>query len=155
VRHAVTMIKGIALGAGMAYFLDPEQGAGRRRRVRAGLVSWILEIGDEADRLVSRVTENLAARGSSLAGTRVPPVRPAEWSPETRLAAGAIGALLTLTGLKLRAPLACLLGTFGLGLLAEDAFQSCPLSRRGEGSSSPAAPGNEVADERGWTVATP
>jgi len=44
------------------------------------------------------------------------------WSPQTRLLMGLAGGGLVIYGLTQRAPVACILGTLGLGLVAESAF---------------------------------
>ena len=44
------------------------------------------------------------------------------WSPRTRLFLSLAGGGLLAYGLTRRAPMACILGSIGLGLLAESAF---------------------------------
>jgi len=63
------------------------------------------------------MSQRMSNRNDFLAG-----LLEGNWSPQTRLFMGLAGGGLLLYGLTQRAPVACILGTLGLGLVAESAF---------------------------------
>ncbi len=141
-HRAMTLIGGIGLGAGLMYLLDPQMGRRRRALVRDQVIHLEHE-AEGAARVVGRDlsnrTQGLLAearaglrfdgrhRGgnrSAQPGGQAPRVRQLDlfqrhWSPATRFLVGAVGFTLFGYGLTLRAPQACVVGTMGLGMLAQ------------------------------------
>jgi uncharacterized membrane protein len=96
---------GAALGAGLVYFLDPEQGAGRRARVR--------------DRLGGAPgATRYGARLGDLEGLEAANVARTVARADARTLARAAGAALALYGLLRRGRKGALLRTLGMGIAA-------------------------------------
>ncbi len=124
-NRATTFLTGAGLGAGLMYFFDPQ--AGRRRRTL--LRDKGIRLGHKAQAAADVVARDMSNRAHGLAagdlsvlagGKRAlqNPLR-GSWSPTGRALLGLVGAGLFFYGLSRRAPTACLLGTTGLGLIAE------------------------------------
>jgi hypothetical protein len=121
----LSLLKGMGLGAGLMYFFDPELGPRRR----ALLGDQITELGHELESAVSATTHDLKVRAQGVAceASRavdmpldVDTLRPSNWPPEVRLAAGTVGALVGLNLLR-KMPLTTLaLGAVGLTLAVQD-----------------------------------
>jgi hypothetical protein len=121
----MTLVAGAGLGAGLMYLLDPQAGRRRRALVRDKAVSLAREVEDAAG-VVTQDMKNRAqglAAGdfSVLAGGRRALNNPLRggWSPSGRALMTLLGGGLFLYGMTRDAPLACFLGTVGLGMAAE------------------------------------
>jgi len=123
--RTIAFLAGAGVGAGLAYVLDPQQGRRRRALGRDKAVSLAHKARDAAE-VVAKDARN-RARGlasgdlSVLAGGKRALSHPlsGSWSPSARALMGLAGGGLVLYGLTREAPLACVLGSVGLGLLAE------------------------------------
>ncbi len=123
--RAIAFLAGAGLGAGLMYVLDPQMGRRRRAVARDRAVHLAHEARDAAGtvaRDMSNRARGLAAGDLSVlvGGKRAlrNPLR-GGWSPSGRTLLGLAGGGLLLYGLTQKAPLACVLGSVGLGLMAE------------------------------------
>ena len=125
--HGAYFCAGMGVGAGLMYLMDPELGRRRRTVARDKMTSMAHEAYDAAhvvQRDVMNRAHGLAAGDFSvLADDKRALMKPwnGGWSPTTRALMAGIGGGLFLFGLTQRAPTACILGTAGLALAAEDA----------------------------------
>lgn len=125
-NRTMNFLTAAGLGAGMMFFLDPRNGRRRRVFVRDKMIRLSHEIQD-AGEVVRRDVRNrlqglaagdltvLVGGKNSLHGN---PLR-GSWSPAGRALLGLIGGGLFLSGLRRKAPTACILGTAGLALILE------------------------------------
>jgi hypothetical protein len=118
-------LAGAGIGAGLMYLLDPQMGR-RRRALARDKASRLAHEAQEAANVVSRDMTNRAqglASGdlSVLVGGKRALAQPFEgnWSPSARAMMVGVGAGFFAYGLTRQFPEACVLGTIGLGLLAE------------------------------------
>ncbi len=124
-NRAIALLGGMGLGAGMMYLLDPQKGRRRRAIARDKMIRMAHEARDAKDVIVRDMqnrAQGLAAGDLSvLVGGRRALQNPLRggWSPSARALMGMLGGGLFLFGLTRRAPQACVLGTIGLGLVAE------------------------------------
>ncbi len=124
-KHALSLLAGAGLGAGVMYMLDPDRGRRRRALTRDKAVRRAHDVRDAAS-VIARDMAN-RARGlasgdlSILVGGRRALKNPlrGSWSPAARALMTATGFCLFGYGLTQRAPTACVLGTAGLALMAE------------------------------------
>jgi hypothetical protein len=134
----LSLLKGLGLGAGLMYFFDPDMGP--RRRSLLG--DRMTELGHELEAALGATTRDLKVRAQGVvceAGRAmdvpldIDTLRPSNWPPEVRLAAGTVGALVGLHLLR-KMPLTSLaLGAVGLGLVVQDLSRT----RSGTGISWP------------------
>lgn len=99
---------------------------------------------------------------AALLGGKKPAGEPLEfmqsnWSPGTRLLAGALGGGLVAFGLTQRFPIACVLGTIGIGLLAragtnKDFARFLDIGRERDESPRPAREAPRFAGNRSTTA---
>ncbi len=112
--RARELVTGMALGAGLAYFLDPERGANRRRHWRARIESLVQNRPEVAE----------SAEGPWRYGSRLGDIRGLEAANPMRrrqgsdLAVKAAGGALALFGLTRRGSVAAAARTIGAGVLA-------------------------------------
>jgi hypothetical protein len=124
-NRAIALLGGMGLGARMMYLLDPQQSRCRRAIARDRMIRMAHEARDAKDVIVRDMqnrAQGLAAGDLSVlvGGHRAlqHPLR-GGWSPSARALMGMLGGGLFLFGLTRSAPQACVLGTIGLGLVAE------------------------------------
>jgi uncharacterized membrane protein len=119
-----TFIGGLTVGAGLAYFLDPEQGRPRREQLARKLAPLI----EEARRSLERGSAGSAGTGLLRYGSRMGDIqglaaatlslsgfRPSSGTSTTALQL--LGGALTLYGLTRRGTFASMLRTLGTGML--------------------------------------
>jgi hypothetical protein len=121
----LSLLKGLGLGAGLMYFFDPEMGP--RRRSLLG--DRITELGHELEEALTATTRDVKVRAQGVVSEAgramdvpldVDTLRPSNWPPEVRLAAGTVGALVGLNLIR-KMPLTSLaLGAVGLSLAVQD-----------------------------------
>lgn len=124
-NRAIALLGGMGVGAGTMYLLDPQKGRRRRAIARDKMIRMAHEARDAKDVIVRDMqnrAQGLAAGDLSvLVGGRRALQNPLRggWSPSARALMGMLGGGLFLFGLTRSAPQACILGTIGLGLVAE------------------------------------
>lgn len=119
-----SLIKGLSLGAGAMYFLDPAAGEKRRNE----LVDQISGLGQQFQGLLGESSRDLQDRAKGLVGEATEHVdlpfdaaalNPAGWPPAAKVVGGAIGVMVGMKMLK-HMPLATLaIGAVGLGLFVQ------------------------------------
>jgi uncharacterized membrane protein len=136
-------LSGVAVGAGLVYFLDPEKGDLRRTRARERIEQALDEMmGGEAgvpptpdrseqlrlrreaaitQRYGSRLGDIIGLEAANLRGNREPLSRSA---PDVLV--GVAGGILALYGLTRRGPIASALRALGAGLLASSVRETRP-----------------------------
>lgn len=132
-----TLLLGIALGAGFAYFADPDRGAARRRRAIAEARSLLGELAafvgasapapeqpaDEPDALARRRTDLPGIGGAELR------TAPAGEAPPGALL-GIAGGVLTVYGLTRRDRIATAMAALGAGMMAGGVAQNPAIGVR-------------------------
>jgi uncharacterized membrane protein len=119
-----SFFRGLTVGAGLMYFLDPERGTHRRDRLSRGLDQLLRDMGqvrfteviDAAPRVGrygSRIGDIAGLAGATLSG--IGQRTPSTGSPDPTLRV--LGGLLALFGLTRRGRLGGLLRTVGAGML--------------------------------------
>ncbi len=147
--RSVDLLLGIGLGAAAMYYLDPERGGQRRTEAREGILQAV-NAAPEAFESVAQEVGHLARRavGNGSAGEAVRDLGAhAEDSIRAgRLAATALGGLLTVIAAKRRDAFGAAIGLLGSALLARGAGKSISrrMSPRSEMSREP-VPG-EIGD---------
>jgi len=129
---------GITAGLGLMYLLDPSMGRRRRSMIMEGASNAAHQAGVGVEHAWQKTTEavggaaekvaegakNVAEKATSMfSGGSQEPGRSMEpmdepWSPTTRMLVGTAGGALVAYGMTQRFPVACALGTVGLGLVA-------------------------------------
>jgi uncharacterized membrane protein len=135
-------LSGVAVGAGLVYFLDPEKGDLRRSRARERIEQTLDEImgaeprtGPAPDRTEglrlrreAAITQRYGSRLGDITGLEAANLRGS--NPHTRTASDVLvriaGGMLALYGLTRRGPLARALRAVGAGLLASSVRESRP-----------------------------
>jgi len=136
-------LSGVAVGAGLAYFLDPEKGDLRRSRARERIEQAFDEMTgaepgagaalDRTERLRLRreaaITQRYGSRLGDITGLEAANLRTSR-NPHARGASDLLvriaGGMLALYGLTRRGPLAGALRAVGAGLLASSVRESRP-----------------------------
>ena len=136
-------LSGVAVGAGLAYFLDPEKGDLRRSRARGRIEQAFDEMTgaepgagavlDRTERLRLRreaaITQRYGSRLGDITGLEAANLRTSR-NPHARGASDLLvriaGGILALYGLTRRGPLAGALRAVGAGLLASSVRESRP-----------------------------
>jgi uncharacterized membrane protein len=136
-------LSGVAVGAGLVYFLDPEKGDLRRSRARERIGQAFDEMmgaepetGAELDRTErlrlrreAAITQRYGSRLGDITGLEAANLRSSR-DPQARGASDLLvriaGGMLALYGLTRRGPLAGALRTVGTGLLASSVRESRP-----------------------------
>jgi hypothetical protein len=62
----LTLLGGLAIGAGLMYLLDPEEGPSRRKYIRRGTSGLLHTVGDALGSAYDTVSETVSDRASSL-----------------------------------------------------------------------------------------
>jgi len=125
--RATAMLAGAGFGAALMYFLDPDVGRRHRTQVRDRALQFTHQAQEAADmvrRDASQRVEGVRAGDfSALVGGKEALRHPFEgsWSPSGRAMLVGVGSGMFLYGLTEEFPLACILGTIGLALVAEGA----------------------------------
>ena len=126
-----TFVSGVAVGAGLVYFLDPERGQLRRDRFQRRLAPLLEEVretfnggaasSNSADslRYGSRVGDIQGLAAATLSGDAIR----LEGSP---MALRLAGALLALYGLTRKGVLGTMIRTLGTGMLVDSARDALP-----------------------------
>jgi uncharacterized membrane protein len=138
------LIVGMALGAGMVYYLDPRDGAGRRARLAGRLHDLLSEHGDEArrrgldrwrverDRWSEFAPGHYGARVGDIAGLDAANLGLRGRSGALLGVAGALGALLALYGLTRGGMAGTGARAVGTGLVISDLRERRWTGRAGE-----------------------
>jgi uncharacterized membrane protein len=129
------MFTGIALGAGLAYFLDPERGAERRRKWREGLEKALEGLEPGADRDLRGIGPvgvlRYGSRLGDIAGLEAGSLlHPGSSRRVPDLLLRATGGALTLFGLSRRGTVATAARTIGAGMLAAKAAGAARRAER-------------------------
>ena len=134
------LLAGALLGAGLAYFLDRERGAERRRRAGRHLGAWLgVSAGDAGGRAYG-------SREGDLAGLEAANLPSGAGRSLLGPAAIAVGGALTLYGLTRSGPRGTVASAVGVGL----------LSRRAAGSPAAGAERRRVVDiQKSLHIAAP
>ena len=126
--RALSFLAGLGLGAGLMYALDPQ--AGRRRRALARDKAQHLwkEAREGWDDLQRDVTNRATGLAAQARAGRVPGWRqvPGFHSPTGRLLVGVTGAGILAYGATQKFPVACVVGTVGLILMAGATTNTSP-----------------------------
>lgn len=156
----LTLLAGVAAGAGAAYLLDPAAGSERRHKVAEQFRSAREKMSDEEGRLAPRdlLTRTKEAvsdiRGrlqngyrEELAGEARDTAREmastGRWSPRTRVVAAGLGGALALYGMRRTSLLGLAVTATGIGLIAR-AVTNLELRRNAEEAEG-GAPGRSRA----------
>jgi uncharacterized membrane protein len=136
-------LSGVAVGAGLVYFLDPEKGEVRRSRARERIEQALDEVmGGEPDagpapdrterlrlRREAAITQRYGSRLGDITGLEAANLRGSP-GPRSRGASdvvvGIAGGMMALYGLTRRGPLAAALRAVGAGLLASSVREARP-----------------------------
>jgi uncharacterized membrane protein len=136
-------LSGVAVGAGLVYFLDPEKGDLRRSRARVRIEQALDEVmgaesagrpaPDRAERLRLRreaaITHRYGSRLGDIMGLEAANLRGSQ-DPRSRgtpdVLVGIAGGILALYGLTRRGPLASAFRAVGAGLLASSVREARP-----------------------------
>lgn len=134
------LLAGVALGVGVAYFLDPERGAARRRRVVQEAKHLLEDLvalvgrphpGATAPAVPAEDLESLPRRRDDLPGLGGPDLRsePHDEGPPGALL-GLAGGVLTTYGLTRRDRIATAMAALGAGMAAAGVVQNPALGVR-------------------------
>jgi hypothetical protein len=125
-NRVTSLLTGTGLGVGMMYFLDPQKGRYRRSLLRDKMIRATHEIQDATNVVMRDMRHRIQGLSSGdysviLGGKRALSGNPlrGSWSPSGRAMLGVIGGGMFVYGLTKQFPVACLLGTAGLALMAE------------------------------------
>jgi hypothetical protein len=119
----ISALKGAALGAGFMYLFDPELGQKRRDQLRDQLNSAVDRLGDglavAAHDFFPQATQGEKDKPSQgEKSRRGEEAKHENWPPATRMVAATVGGTLLSYAASKRFPIACMLGTVGLALVA-------------------------------------
>jgi len=141
-------VAGITAGLGIMYLLDPTMGRRRRAMIMEGVSGATHKAGEGMSAAWEKTTETVGSAAQRVAesakgiaesatesakgiaekatsmfsgdshGGRHDEMTDEPWSPTTRMLVGTAGGALVAYGMTQRFPVACALGTVGLGLVA-------------------------------------